>query len=100
LKSGVRASAVGKQVWRNGVVREFTALCCQRTGLCDWLLQWRTKGGSTPPEHPPEHPTEHPPKFRSFSKSKPNSQFRGLYIRNNLIRIWVSFICKSSGTPD
>jgi hypothetical protein len=37
-------------------------------------------GGSTP----------HPPKFRSFGKAEPNSQFRGKYIRNNLIRIRVS----------
>jgi hypothetical protein len=41
-----------------------------------------------------------PTKFRSFAKAEPNSQFRGIYIRNNLIRIWVLFICKSSGTPD
>jgi hypothetical protein len=47
-------------------------------------------GGSTPP----------PPKFRSFAKAEPNSQFRGIYTRNNLIIIWVSFICKLSGTPD
>jgi hypothetical protein len=40
-----------------------------------------------------------PPKFRSFAKAEPNSQFRGMYIRNNLIRIWVSLICKLSGTP-
>jgi hypothetical protein len=31
-----------------------------------------------------------PPKFRSFAKAEPNSQFRGIYIRNNPIRIWVS----------
>jgi hypothetical protein len=37
-------------------------------------------------------------KFRSFAKAEPNSQFRGIYIRSNLIRIWVSFICKLSGT--
>jgi hypothetical protein len=41
-----------------------------------------------------------PPTFRSFAKAEPNSQLRGIYIRNNLIRIWVSFICKLSGTPD
>jgi hypothetical protein len=41
-----------------------------------------------------------PLKFRIFAKAEPNSQFRGVYIRNNLIRIWVSFICKLSGTPD
>jgi hypothetical protein len=48
-------------------------------------------GGSTPP---------HPPKFRSFDKAEPNSLFHGKYIRNNLIRIRVSLICKLSGTPD
>jgi hypothetical protein len=41
-----------------------------------------------------------PPKFRSFEKAEPNSQFRGIYVCNNLIRIWVSLICKLSGTPD
>jgi hypothetical protein len=40
------------------------------------------------------------PKFRSFEKAEQNSQFRGKYIRNNLIRIQVSLICKLSGTPD
>jgi hypothetical protein len=39
------------------------------------------------------------PKFRSFDKAEPNFKFRGIYFRNNLIRIWVSFICKLSGTP-
>jgi hypothetical protein len=48
------------------------------------------RGGSNPP----------PPKFRRLDKAEPNSQFRGIYIHNNLIRIRVSFICKSSGTPD
>jgi hypothetical protein len=41
-----------------------------------------------------------PPKFRSFDKPDPNSQFRRKYIRNNLIRIRVSLMCKLSGTPD
>jgi hypothetical protein len=41
-----------------------------------------------------------PPKCRSFDKAEPNSQFHGKYISNNLIRIWVSLICKLSGTPD
>jgi hypothetical protein len=56
----------------------------------DDVQQWRTEGvgGSNPP------------KFRSFDKAVPNFQFRGKYIRNNLIRILVSFICKLSGTPD
>jgi hypothetical protein len=41
-----------------------------------------------------------PPKFRSFGKAKPNSQFRGKYIRNNIIRMRVLLICKLSGTTD
>jgi hypothetical protein len=43
---------------------------------------------------------EPPPKFRSFDKAEPNSQFRGKYIRNNLFRIQISLICKLSETPD
>jgi hypothetical protein len=39
-------------------------------------------------------------KFRSFDKAEPNSQFCGKYIRNNLIRILVSLICKLVGTPN
>jgi hypothetical protein len=57
-------------------------------------VQWRTEGGfggfNTLP----------PPKFRSFDKAEPNTQFRGKYIYNNLIRIRVSPICKLGGTPD
>jgi hypothetical protein len=37
-----------------------------------------------------------PPKCRSFDKTEPNSLSRGKYIRNNLIRIRVSLICKLS----
>jgi hypothetical protein len=40
-----------------------------------------------------------PPKFQSFDKAKPNSQFRGKYIHNNLIRIQISLTCKLSGNP-
>jgi hypothetical protein len=40
------------------------------------------------------------PKIQSFDKAEPNSQLRGKYIRNNLIRIQVSPIYKLSGTPD
>jgi hypothetical protein len=40
------------------------------------------------------------PKFRNFDEAEPNSQLRGKYIRNNLIRIWVSLNCKLSGTSD
>jgi hypothetical protein len=56
------------------------------------LPRWGGLGVSNPPPHPP--------KFRSFYKAGPNSQFRGKYIRNNLIRIRVSLICKLSGTAD
>jgi hypothetical protein len=58
------------------------------------MTQWRTEGGLggfNPPL---------PPKFRSFNKAEPSSQFRGKYIRNNLIRIQVSIICKLCVTPD
>jgi hypothetical protein len=41
-----------------------------------------------------------PPKFQSFDITEPNSQFRGKYIRNNLLGIQVSLICKLSGTSD
>jgi hypothetical protein len=41
-----------------------------------------------------------PPKFRSFEKAEPNSQFRGIYICNNLIRKRVSLIYKLSETPN
>jgi hypothetical protein len=55
--------------------------------------QWRTEGGIWVVQTPL------PPKFRSFDKAEPNSQFRGKYTRNNLIRIWGSLICKLIGTP-
>jgi hypothetical protein len=45
-------------------------------------------------QHPP------PPKFRGFDKAETNFHFRGKYIRNNPIRIRISFICKFSGNPD
>jgi hypothetical protein len=50
------------------------------------LMQWRTKGVLGGFKHPL------PPKLRSFARAEPNSLFRGIYIRNNLIRIWVSLI--------
>jgi hypothetical protein len=50
----------------------------------------RGVGGFNPPSQ----------KFRRFDKAEPNSQFRGKYIRNNLIRIRISPICKLSETPD
>jgi hypothetical protein len=41
-----------------------------------------------------------PSKFRSFDIAEPNSLFREKFIRNNLIQIRVSLICKLNGTPD
>jgi hypothetical protein len=41
-----------------------------------------------------------PSKFQRFVRADPNSQVRGKYIRNNPIRIRVSFIRKLSGTHD
>jgi hypothetical protein len=68
------------------------------SGYCTILYsvsyeQWHTEGVwgvQTPP----------PPKFRSFDKAEPNSQFCGKYIHNNLMQIRVSLIQKLSGTPD
>jgi hypothetical protein len=57
------------------------------------LSQWRAEGGGVWGFKPPS------PKFRSFDKAEPNSQFREKYIHNNLIKIRVSLICKLSGTP-
>jgi hypothetical protein len=37
---------------------------------------------------------------QSFDKAEPSCQIREKYIRNNLIRIRFSLICKLSGTPD
>jgi hypothetical protein len=44
--------------------------------------QWCTDGGGSG--------VQTSLKFQSFDKAGPNSQFRGKYICNNLIRIWVS----------
>jgi hypothetical protein len=38
--------------------------------------------------------------YRSFDKAELNSNFRGKYIHNKVIRIQVSPIFKLSGTPD
>jgi hypothetical protein len=47
--------------------------------------KWRTERGVWGVQPPP-------PKFRSFDKAEPNSQFRGKYIRNNLTRIRLTLI--------
>jgi hypothetical protein len=57
---------------------------------------WRTQGGFWELNLPPPPP----PKFRSFEKAWPNSQFRWIYICNNLIRRRVSLIYKLSETPN
>jgi hypothetical protein len=62
--------------------------------VCVVIKQWRAEGGGWL-NPPPPYPT-----ITSFDKSEPKSPFRGKYIRNNLIRIRVSLICKLSGTPD
>ena len=41
-----------------------------------------------------------PPKFRSFDKVQPNSQFRGKYIRNNLTRVRLSWVVSWKALPD
>ena len=56
--------------------------------VCKWdaylnIHQWRTEGGGG---------SNPPPKFRSFDKAEPNSQFRGKHICNNLTRIRLSLI--------
>jgi hypothetical protein len=56
--------------------------------------KWRTEDGFGGSNFPP------PPKFRSFDKTESNSQFRGKYIRNNLITVRVLLICKLNGTPE
>jgi hypothetical protein len=58
--------------------------------LCSYntIIQWHTKGrGSVWGVKPPL-------KFQSFDKAELISQSCGKYIRNNLIRIQVSLICK------
>jgi hypothetical protein len=65
-----------------------------------WIKSWnREVEGSGVPRGWVVQPPP-PPKFRGFDKAAPNSQFGGKYIRNNLIRIRTSPICKLSGTPD
>jgi hypothetical protein len=64
--------------------------CILRSFSSSGLNQWRTEGGFAP----------HSPKFLSFDKAEPNSQFRGKFDHNNLVKIQVSLICKLSGTPD
>ena len=58
-----------------------------RTSLDRILSQWRTGGVGVG-----WGGVQTPPKFRSFDKAEPNSQFRGKYIRNNLTRIRLSLI--------
>jgi hypothetical protein len=57
-------------VHRGNVLRNATY--CPRMAVA---YLWGDGGCKTPP----------PPKFRCFDKAEPNSQFRGKYIRNNLM---------------
>jgi hypothetical protein len=54
--------------------------------------KWRTSGGRF-------GVLTSNPEFWSFDKAEPNSQFGGKCIRNNLIRIRVSLICKIEQNP-
>jgi hypothetical protein len=73
--------------WRKEQTTIYIYIC--QYNQCYPVAYWRGGWGWTLPS-----------KFRSFAKAEPNSQFRGIYILNNLIRIWVLFISKLSGTPD
>jgi hypothetical protein len=55
--------------------------------------QCRTEGGFGGFKHPNRN-------SESLAKAEQSSQFRGIYILKNQIRIWDLFICKLSGTPD
>jgi hypothetical protein len=56
-------------------------------------VAYRGGGGVLRGSNPPS------PKFQSFDKVELKFQFHGKYSCNNLIRIWVSLICKLSRTP-
>jgi hypothetical protein len=58
------------------------------------LLSVAHRGGFRGLNTPP------PPKFQSFAIAQPNFQFRGIYIRKNVLTIWVLFIWKLSRIPD
>jgi hypothetical protein len=88
-----RTEATGTELWRfhhtnNNYTLLLTTASCS-VGVSG-VLRGEGEGVFKPP----------PPKFRSYDRSEPNFQFRGKYIRNNLIRILVSPICKLSRTPD
>jgi hypothetical protein len=69
-----------------GHVRQVVADFARRNAKNGVRIQWRTERRVWGVQPPP------PPKFLSFAKAEPHSQFRGIYIRDNLIRIWVSLI--------
>jgi hypothetical protein len=72
---------------RCSLFKLFTPLQCTQ-----WCTKGREGGGGLWCSNPP-------PKFRSFDKAEPNFQFRGKYIHNNLIRIWVSLILQIERNP-
>jgi hypothetical protein len=65
--SAARTADVGQPSWRTFE---------NRRPLLVPQSQWRTGGGGVKPPHP---------KFWSFDKAEPNSQFRGKYSRNCLV---------------
>jgi hypothetical protein len=68
-----------------------TSLCFIQINKADNpSVAYQGGGVQTPPHQ----------KFQNFAKAEPNSQHRGIYIRNNVIRIRVSFIFKMSETLD
>jgi hypothetical protein len=74
----VRASSLSPSPNENSLAFQF-----QPSHFCHCWYPVTYLGGVGGVQPPP------PPKFRSFDKGQPNSQFRGKYIRNNLIRIRV-----------
>jgi hypothetical protein len=71
------------------LTRQLEYKLMQDTGAVAYQGRWGFGGFDTPS-----------PKFWSFDKAELNSQFRGKYIHNNLLRIQVSLICKLTRTPN
>jgi hypothetical protein len=75
----------------NEAVRHKTIYCHREP---EWFtyayeaLVYRAGAGLNPPEIP-----------RRFEKAEPNSQFHGIYIRNTVIRIWVTIYLQIDWNP-
>jgi hypothetical protein len=81
-------------------ITSLLVLCSRNETKSLPLRQWRIEGGCFECSNVPPPPKNKTKKFQSFDKIELNYQFRGKYIRNNLIRIRVSLICKLRRTPD